>query len=120
MLKKLFGWGRRDEAPAVPEAARLGVDLEMGYCPRCGDEYRAGIERCVACDVDLIPGAEKLKELEQREKEQAARTMTLGPDDELVVIRNGKLKDLKPLQILLARETIPSQLTGEAGGCAKG
>ena len=120
MLKKLFGWGRSDRTAEASEAARLGVDVEMGYCPRCGDEYRAGIRRCAACDVELIPGAEKLRELQQRAQKLASRTMTIGPGDELVAIRNGKLKDLKPLQVLLARETIPSRLTGEAGGCAKG
>lgn len=120
MLKKLFGWGKQD-APAVdPEGMRLGVDIEMGYCPYCGDEYRAGIGRCAVCGVKLISGSQRLKELQILEKEQAARSMDIGPDDDLVAIRNGKLKDLKPLQRLLALEVIPSQLVGEAGGCSRG
>lgn len=40
----------------------------MGYCPNCGAEYRAGIERCPDCDEALVPEppvAENTPELEQ-------------------------------------------------------
>jgi hypothetical protein len=119
MLGKLFGFGRKSGGERSGDRA-LGVDREMNYCPRCGDEYRADIVRCVGCDVDLISGSEKYRQASQEARERGSRTMDISADDELVAIKSGKLKDLKPIQVLLARETIPALLTGEGGGCSSG
>lgn len=120
MLKKLFGWGKSSAEVQHPDAARLGVDLDMNYCPSCGDEYRADIEQCVSCKVALISGAENLEAKRQQEKAFNGKSMDISADDDLVTIKNGKLRDLKPYQILLERQRIPALLTSEAGGCAKG
>jgi hypothetical protein len=120
MLKKLFGFGKKSSPQSDPEAARLGVDLEMSYCPGCGDEYRSGIEQCVTCRVPLISGAEKLAQVRSREQAFNGRSMEISADDQLVTIRNGKLRDVKPYQLILAKERIPSMIRGEAGGCGKG
>jgi hypothetical protein len=120
MLKKLFGFGKKTTGEKGNSSLDLGVDTEMGYCPVCGDEYRAGISRCAGCDVPLISGREKYKQVLGSERERASRTMDILPNDERVTIRTGKLKDLKPVQVLLARETIPTLLTGESAGCGSG
>ena len=120
MLKKLFGWGKNSAQSQDRDALRLGVDIEMNYCPSCGDEYRADIEQCVACNVALISGSEKFAQKREKEKAFNGKSMHISENDQLVTIKNGKLRDLKPYQILLERQRIPALLTSEAGGCAKG
>jgi hypothetical protein len=120
MLKKLFGFGKAAIKAKDQDAVSYGVDVEMNYCPSCGDEYRADIEQCVTCKVALISGREKLEQKRQKVEAFNGRSMDISADDELVTIKNGKLRDLKPYQILLAKERIPALLTGESGGCGKG
>jgi hypothetical protein len=120
MFKKLFGLGSKAVKVENPDAARLGIDLEMSYCPDCGDEYRLDIEQCVSCKVPLISGAEKLAKLQNKEQAFYSRSMDISASDQLITIRNGKLRDLKPYQILLAKDRIPALITGDSGGCAKG
>ncbi len=120
MLKKLFGWGKNSAPKQDPDAIRYGVDIEMNYCPSCNEEYRADIEQCVSCNVTLISGIEKLARKRKEEEAFNSRSMSISADDSLVTIKNGKLRDLKPYQILLKKERIPALLTGESGGCAKG
>lgn len=120
MFRKLFGLEKKEKARANPDAARLGVDLEMSYCPNCDEEYRLDVEQCVHCQVALISGEERLNILKDREKGFTARSMEITEGEPLVAIREGKLRDLKPYQLLLGQERIPARLTGEAGGCAKG
>lgn len=120
MLRKLFGLGTGAARARNPEAARLGIDPEMCYCPRCGDEYRPDIAKCVACGVALLSGAEKLQQARRKAQAFDERSMEISEDDQRVVIRGGKLRDLKPYQLLLAKERIPALIIGEAGGCGKG
>jgi len=120
MFKKLFGLEKKKTASANADAGRLGVDLEMSYCPKCNEEYRSDIEQCVHCQLPLISAQERLRILRDQEKGFAARSMEITEGEPLVAIREGKLRDLKPYQILLAKERIPTLLNGGAGGCAKG
>lgn len=121
MLKKLFGWGKKEsEANRGVENMHPDIDPSMNYCPKCGDEYREGISRCHVCEVELISGEEKIAKLKEVAKVNGERSMEINPGDSLVAIRNGKLRDLKPFQVLLARHTIPALLTGESGNCSKG
>ena len=96
------------------------VDCEMKYCPSCGDEYRADSINCVACHIALISGKEKLERIKVIEKALGGRSMDISPEDELVSIRKGPLKDMKSLQKLLAKDRIPAILAGDDKSCAKG
>ena len=60
------------------------VDLDLKYCPQCNDEYRAEIEKCAVCGVDLLTGAQKIAMEEERRKKPKKRTAELSPDDDLV------------------------------------
>jgi len=120
MLKKLFGLGAKSAAGKDTVAARLGIDPEMRYCPTCGDEYRADIVSCAGCGVELISGVEKLARAKAKSEAYFSRSMEIGADEPRVAIRGGKLRDLKPYQLLLAKARIPALLTGETGGGKKG
>lgn len=120
MFRKLFGLGRGQARAKDPEAARLGIDPELCYCPCCGDEYRPDIQMCAGCKVALISGSEKLEQARRKSQPFHDRSMEIAEHDPRVVLRGGKLRDLKALQLVLARERIPALITGEAGNCAKG
>lgn len=119
MLKKLFGFGKKGAVKKQASDAPH-IDLEMMYCPDCGDEYRAGVSECVGCQVDLISGTERLEQTRETRQAFQARSMDITEADELVVIRGGKLRDLKPYQMLLAKERIPALISGESTGCGSG
>lgn len=74
----------------------------------------------MGCQVDLISGPEKLELGKKKSQEFQARSMDISEEDQRVVIRGGKLRDIKPYQLLLAKERIPALITGESGGCGKG
>lgn len=120
MWRKLFGLGSRANSGRDPEAARLGIDPEMRYCPECGDEYREDIASCATCRVALISGVEKLARAREKNREFTARPMTIGPDEPRVAIRSGKLMELKGAQLLLMQSRIASRITGDGGDCRKG
>ncbi|WP_136797784.1 hypothetical protein [Desulfosediminicola ganghwensis] len=120
MFKKLFGLEKKEAKRGNPDAVRLGVDLEMSYCPKCNEEYRLDVERCVHCQVELISGEERLGLLTSKEQGFTARSMEIADGESMVAIREGKLRDLKPYQILLGKDRIPALLNGDAAGCAKG
>lgn len=122
MFLKFFGKksGKNDH-PVIDQAViSHGIDPEMHYCPCCDDEYRVDVTHCVACDVALISGTEKLARLQVVQQVFGQRSMDISPEDELVNIRKGPLNDMKSLQKILAIERIPALLAGEEGGCAKG
>ncbi len=96
------------------------TDPELKYCPSCDEEYRAEMERCVSCDVDLISGQEQLAMEEAAKNKKESRSMEITSDDEMANIRKGTIHDMKQLQGLLAAENIPSMLAGEPGKCGKG
>ena len=68
----------------------------------------------------MISGADKLARLQQKDREFNGRSMEIGENEERVTIKTGKLRDLKPYQVLLAKERIPALIAGESGGCGKG
>ena len=120
MWKKLFGLGAKSEEPKDKVAMQLGIDPDMRYCPQCGDEYRPDIEQCVGCSVALISGMDKLAQAKKQHQDFYSRSMEIGSDEPRVAIRGGKLRDLKPIQRLLAEQRIPAMITGEAAGCQRG
>ena len=120
MLKKLFGWTKKTASSGSSEAERCTIDPEMHYCPGCGDEYRAGISRCASCDIPLISGTERREHLRQQDRARNSRSMDITMQDQRVTLRAGKLRDLKPLQILLTKERIPTLLSGNSADSGRG
>jgi len=96
------------------------TDPELKYCPQCDEEYRAEIESCASCNVELLSGTEKRAFEEAAQQKKDSRSMRITNDDELVNIRKGSLHDMKQLQKLLVAENIPSLLAGEGSSCGKG
>ena len=118
MFKKLFG---RKTAPSANIATEpQAINPEMHYCPDCGDEYRAEIGRCASCDIPLISGTERREHQRLQDQARDGRSMDITTQDQRTIIRNGKLSDLKPLRILLAKERIPTLLSGISSGSGKG
>jgi hypothetical protein len=95
-------------------------DPDLKYCPSCNDEYRAEITTCAGCDVELVTGRQMIELATQKNKNRAARSMELSPDDEMVSIRKGAVMQMKELQILLEREGIPSLAVKDGSGCGQG
>jgi hypothetical protein len=122
MFLKFFGKksGKNDQSGIDKAALAYGIDTEMNYCPSCDDEYRSDISNCVACNIALISGPEKLARIKAVQEAFGERSMDISPEDGLVNIRKGPLKDMKALQKILAAERIPAVLAGDEGGCAKG
>jgi len=97
------------------------IDPELQYCPRCRDEYRAGILLCAACGIELLSGRRMLEIMEQKSNRHAARSREITEQDELVDILKGKVINIKSVQSLLKREGFPSLLAGDSSSCcAKG
>jgi hypothetical protein len=122
MFLKFFGKKSANNAESSTSGKGLvhGVDCEMNYCPSCGDEYRIDISHCGTCKIPLMSGQEKLANIVKAQEALGERSMDISPEDELVNIRKGPLKDMKTLQKLLALERIPAILAGDEDGCAKG
>ena len=122
MFLKFFGKksGKNDHPVIDQPVISHGIDTDLNYCPCCDDEYRVDVTNCVACNVALISGTEKLARLQAEQQVFGQRSMDISPEDELVNIRKGALNDMKSLQKILAGEWIPALLAGEEGGCAKG
>ncbi|MFA7347740.1 MAG: hypothetical protein WCZ86_08270 [Desulfurivibrionaceae bacterium] len=95
------------------------IEHDLKYCPKCRDEYRPEIERCATCAIPLVWGAELAASVAGGDARQN-RKGALTPDDELVVIFQGALNDLKHLKDLLEAERIGAMISKEAGGCASG
>jgi len=98
----------------------LEIDPDLKYCPQCRDEYRAEIERCATCGVELLSGRRMLEMEERQKARMASRSMTISPDDELVDIRKGTVIDIKQLQSLLEKEGIPALAVGDPASCGGG
>lgn len=95
------------------------IDPDLKYCPACNDEYRAEIERCAACGVDLITGKKKIELEEARRQKLAGRSAELSPDDDLVAMRRGPLSEMRRFEELLHNERIGTALIGDMKSCAK-
>jgi len=95
------------------------IEPDLKYCPKCDDEYRAEIEKCAACGIELITGLQKIEMAEARRKRLESRTTELSPDDDLVEIQRGTLPDLRYLSSLLDKENIATLLVGDMKSCGK-
>lgn len=98
----------------------LRIEDDLKYCPGCRDEYRAEIETCAVCNLQLLSGVAMRALLEEKQQVRAGRSMEIGPEDELVDIRKGPVLQMKELQKLLADKALPSLTVKEDGGCGKG
>ncbi len=98
----------------------LRIEDELKYCPGCRDEYRAEIETCAACNLQLLTGTAMRALLEEKQQGRAGRSTEISPDDELVDIRKGPVMQMKELQQVLAAQSLPSLTVKEASGCGKG
>ena len=95
------------------------IDPDLKYCLECNDEYRAEIEKCAACGIDLITGQQKIEMEEARQQKLEGRTAELSPEDDLVVMRRGPLPEMRHLSYLLNGENIGTLLAGDEKTCAK-
>jgi hypothetical protein len=95
------------------------IEPDLKYCPECNDEYRAEIEKCAACGIDLITGLQKIKLEEKRTKRLEGRSVELNPDDDLAAIRRGPLADMRHLSDMLNGESIGTLLAGDENSCSK-
>jgi hypothetical protein len=95
------------------------IDPDLKYCPECNDEYRAEIEKCAACGIDLITGLQKIEMEEARQKKLESRTAELSPDDDLVGLRRGPLPEMRHIAALLDVENIGTLLLGDMNTCVK-
>ena len=111
---------KKDRSSCGETTNAHGIDLQMNYCPSCGDEYRGDSSHCLACNIPLVSGQEKLERVMAAEEALRGRSMDISPADDLVSIRKGPLKDMKSLQKLLASERVPAILAGDEGTCGKG
>jgi hypothetical protein len=96
------------------------IERDLKYCPKCRDEYRAEAETCAACAIALVWGAELVV---MESNNGASRRNRKGPltlDDQLVVVFQGALGDLKHLKDLLEADRIGAMISKEGGGCASG
>jgi len=96
------------------------IERDLKYCPKCRDEYRAEAETCAACAIALVWGAELVVIESNNGASRRNRKGPLTPDDQLVVVFQGALGDLKHLKDLLEAEQIGAMISKEGGGCASG
>lgn len=94
------------------------IEPDLKYCPRCMDEYRADIVQCAACKVELISGEQLLRMEEERKGGRGP--VELSPDEELVPVRRGPLRDMKHLRSLLAAEGLAALVVADGQSCGKG
>lgn len=121
MFLKFFGKKKSADSVSQNDGKLIhGIDPEMNYCPECEVEFRGDIIKCPTCDVVLMTGDEKIERKIAEVSSSHLRSMDISPDDELISIRKGPLKDVKSLQRILASKRIPSILAGDEGTCGKG
>ncbi|MHB8989184.1 MAG: zinc ribbon-containing (seleno)protein DG [Desulfobulbia bacterium] len=96
------------------------IEHDLKYCPKCRDEYRAEAETCATCAIALVWGAELVVMESNNGASRRNRKGPLTPDDQLVVVFQGALGDLKHLKDLLEAEQIGAMISKEGGGCASG
>jgi len=99
---------------------KFRIEPEFQYCPQCNDEYRAGIEECASCGVQLISGSQMLEVMERKNNRRAGRSAQITPDDQVVDILKGAVLNVKQLQARLAREGFQSIVAGDSKSCGKG
>jgi hypothetical protein len=95
------------------------IEPDLKYCPQCNDEYRAEIEKCAVCGIDLITGLQKIEREEALRKKLESRKVELSPDDDLVALRRGPLSEMRHLAALLNNQNIGTLLAGDETNCSK-
>jgi hypothetical protein len=111
---------KKSGAAAGPGPAVDSIDPGLMYCPQCHGEYRAGIVRCAACDVELVSGAGRLARSGGGNRRSAGPLLEITAEDTLMSLRRGQLKDIKYLKKLLAAEGIAAIIGGEDSSCRTG
>jgi len=96
------------------------LEHDLKYCPKCRDEYRQEMETCAVCALPLILGAELAAMEKNKSGSRRKRKGALTPDDQLVVISQASLADLKHLMALLEAEHIGAMIRKDGQGCASG
>lgn len=122
MFLKFFGKKQEKQRKSGVGTTELvgGFDPAMNYCPKCGDEYRQDIGTCGICEIPLIGGEQRIESYLQARKKYDERSMEISPEDDLVVIRKGALKDIKQIKKILGEHRIPSIIAGDEANCGKG
>lgn len=100
---------------------KFRIEPDLKYCPKCHDEYRAEIELCATCSVELLTGSKLLEHAEKKKAKLADRAAAIQPDEDLVDVRKGSVLDIKQAQARLSRQGIPSLIVGDGQqACGKG
>ena len=97
-------------------------ESELKYCPECRDEYRSEISVCAACKVDLLSGAQMLKQAGISAQKNQPK-MEIQSGDELLPLQKGNLLDMKRVKNLLEAHNIPALLVKDEqcrSGCCGG
>ncbi len=113
MLDTLFNFLGKNIRSSFEEDAAGSMDRGCNYCPQCEEEYRACVRQCVSCMVDLISGAERMKQVQRDKQYKSGRSMDCIEADKLVIVIEAKLHDVKAVRSLLASENIPSLIFAE-------
>lgn len=92
---------------------------DLQYCPQCGDEYRAEISHCAVCRIVLMSGRQRLQQEEERRAVLENRSVAIQEGEDLVLVYQGPLADIKALQEVLLAQRIGSLVLGEEKSCAK-
>lgn len=99
----------------------LPIEPDLKYCPQCADEYRAEIEKCAACGLELLTGVQMQALLESRGQKKVPRSLEIFPDEPMTTIRKGPVLQMKQLQTYLLEQGIPSLAVKESPeNCSKG
>lgn len=74
------------------------------HCPRCGGEFRDGIERCSDCGVELVPDGST---------QESDVRLAEPPADPVIVYSGRDAADLAVVRSLLEAEAIPHFVRGK-------
>lgn len=96
------------------------IEEDLMYCPNCREEYRADITTCADCGTDLVSGRDVLAAKGSVDARRQARMGDLRPEDDVVVVHQGQLNEIRPLEKVLQHENIGALVAGDDSGCGKG
>jgi hypothetical protein len=86
----------------------LNIEPDLKYCPHCDDEYRAEIQTCAVCNIELLTGVQMQARLDASQQRKAARTLDILSADPMTTVRKGTVLHMKQLQSYLLAQGIPS------------
>ena len=87
---------------------KLNIEPDLKYCSQCNDEYRAEIQTCAVCGLELLTGVQMLARVEASQQRKSARTLEILPEDPMTTVRKGPVMQMKQLQSFLLEQGIPS------------